>query len=182
MVGGGRDAASRLQPHVPGPPSGHEIAEPRCSSRALGFSLVRVASCSPRPLRRLPVGPGRYLSYRGGRRKRSCPTRTATADQLPLRKILVTASRHSNLMSSSSCHIPEIWCPLCRAVLKNTYDGGCGTISSPIAPPPPPSPYPPLGLLHVPHRARVTGVSNAHHEEMGGHLACPSAITGSLRT
>ena len=27
---------------------------------------------------------------------------------------------------------------------------------------------PPLGLLHEPHRVRVTRVSNAHHEEMGG--------------
>jgi hypothetical protein len=27
---------------------------------------------------------------------------------------------------------------------------------------------PPLGLMHEPRRAKVTGVSTAHHEEVGG--------------
>ena len=31
-----------------------------------------------------------------------------------------------------------------------------------------PLPRPPLGLLLVPRRARVIGVPNAHHEEVGG--------------
>ncbi len=52
------------------------------------------------------------------------------------------------------------------AALKITRDGGRGPICPPIAPPPPPCP--PLGLLPEPHRARVTGVSSAHHEEVGG--------------
>jgi hypothetical protein len=54
-------------------------------------------------------------------------------------------------------------------------------ISSPIGQPPPPL-CPPLGLLPVPHRARVRGVSSAHHEEVGGLLAIPAAVVGSLRT
>ena len=80
----------------------------------------------------------------------------------------------SRTSSSNSCRISEIWCPSDRAVLKNTCDGGCGTISPPIAPPPT---CPPLGLLPEPHRARDTRVSNAHHEEMeGGIWHLPRAV------
>jgi hypothetical protein len=33
-------------------------------------------------------------------------------------------------------------------------------------------------LLHVPHRARVKGVSTAHNEEVGGLSALPAAVVG----
>ncbi len=39
-----------------------------------------------------------------------------------------------------------------------------------------PPPCPPLGLLFEPRRARVTGVSSAHHEEVGGILHRPRAV------
>ena len=42
-----------------------------------------------------------------------------------------------------------------------------------------PPPRPPLGFLPEPRRARVLGVSTAHHEEMGGHLAPPASSLGS---
>ena len=45
-------------------------------------------------------------------------------------------------------------------------DIGDGPISSPIWQPLPPV-RPPLGLMLVPRRARVTGVFSAHHEEVG---------------
>jgi len=38
---------------------------------------------------------------------------------------------------------------------------------------------PPLGLLPKPRRARVAGVSSAHHEEVGGHLASSASSPGS---
>ncbi len=38
------------------------------------------------------------------------------------------------------------------------------------------APRPPLGLLHEPRRARVTGVSSAHHEEVGGIWHLPRAV------
>jgi hypothetical protein len=152
-VGGGRDAPSRLPPRAPRPPLrlGNYAAAMSCTGSRI--SLVRVTSCHPRLLRCLPVGPGRYRGYRGGRRTRSCPARTATADQLPSKQLLLLPFG-SRTTSSRSCHISKIWCPLDRAVQKTTCDGGCGTISPPIAPPPPPCP--PLGLLLEPHRDRVT--------------------------
>ena len=53
-------------------------------------------------------------------------------------------------------------------VQENTESGGGGyPICSPIEPPPPPL-RPPLGLLPEPRRARVKGVTNTHHEEVGG--------------
>jgi hypothetical protein len=79
-VGGGRLPASRLAPLDPRPPSDQQITPPRNSARVERIFLVRVTFCHPRPLRRLPVRPGRHLGYRGGRRARSCPTRRATAD------------------------------------------------------------------------------------------------------
>ncbi len=53
--------------------------------------------------------------------------------------------------------------------LNNTCEGGCYTISPPIASPPPPCP--PIGLLPAPHRARVKEVFSAHHEQVGGASA-----------
>ena len=44
---------------------------------------------------------------------------------------------------------------------------------------PQPPPCPPLGLLPEPHRARVKGVSSAHHEEVGGHPVAPSDVASS---
>ncbi len=58
-----------------------------------------------------------------------------------------------------------------RVVSEDTGDGGGGPISSPIWQPPPPL-RPPFGLLPVPHRDTVKGVSGAHHEE--GGASCSS--------
>jgi hypothetical protein len=78
--------------------------------------------------------------------------------------------------SSSSCYILKIRCPSCRVVLTNTSDDGGGAIGGEIAPPPPPPPRPPLDLLPEPHRAKVTGVSSAHHEELGGIWHLPQTF------
>ena len=42
-------------------------------------------------------------------------------------------------------------------------------------------PRPPLGLLHEPRRAMVTGVSSALHEEMRGHPASSASSPGPTR-
>ena len=52
-------------------------------------------------------------------------------------------------------------------VSKDTGDGEGGPISFSMWQPQLPL-RPPLGLLPVPHRVRVKGVSSAHHEEVGG--------------
>ncbi len=67
--------------------------------------------------------------------------------------------------------------PSDRVVSKDTGDGGGGPISSPIWQPPAPL-RPPLGLLPMPHRAKVKGVSNDYHEEVGGLPAVPTAVVG----
>ncbi len=75
--------------------------------------------------------------------------------------------------------LSEILCPSNRAVSKDTCVGGGGAISPPFALPPPQCP--PLGLLPDPHHARITGVSIADHEEVGGHLASSASIPGPTR-
>ena len=45
-----------------------------------------------------------------------------------------------------------------------------------------PSPCPPPGLLPEPRRTKVSGLSSAHHKEVGGHPTYPAAIVGPLRT
>jgi hypothetical protein len=62
-----------------------------------------------------------------------------------------------------------IFLPLKPAgVEKNNRGGVYGAISPPIALQPPPRP--PLDLMHEPRRARVKGVTIAHHEEVGGGI------------
>jgi hypothetical protein len=133
------------------------------SSTGLRISLVRVTSCHPRPLRYLPVGLGTYRGYRGGRRTRSCPARTAAAHHIGSPASCLLAVEPPPLAPAAFLRSGAPQAGRCK---KNTCDGGCGTISPPIAPPPPPCP--PLGLLPEPHRASVTGVSSAHHEKVGG--------------
>ena len=65
----------------------------------------------------------------------------------------------------------------CRVGAKKNQWRWYNTIRSSIVLQPPPRP--PLGLLSDLHRARVSGVSNAHHEEVGGHLAPPASSPGS---
>ena len=91
--------ASRRPPHVHRPPSGREIIDPRCDARAYITSLVRVTSYQLRPVRFLPVGPGRYRGYCGGRRARSCPSRTVAADRPVVFEVAPPAAFwHSNLL------------------------------------------------------------------------------------
>jgi hypothetical protein len=49
----------------------------------------------------------------------------------------------------------------------------------PSAPQPPPRPL--LGLMHALRRARVKGVSSAHHEEVRGHPANLEAVVDYAR-
>jgi hypothetical protein len=93
--------ASRRPPLVPKPLSGREITKPRYSTRAYRIFLVWVISCHPRPLRFLPVGPGRYRGYRGDNRTRSCPSRTATAGQMTLRQLLPLISSEPSPLNSA---------------------------------------------------------------------------------
>ena len=129
----------------------------------------------------LPVGPGRCLWLRGG-----CKLRTPSNRYRD--RCRGRVGRHTR-EGAAPCHASTSLMPSPlydnfpsdRVVSKDTGGGGGGPISSPIWQPPPP-PRPPLGLLPVPLRARVKGVSSAHHEEMGRLPAGHAAVVGSLRT
>jgi hypothetical protein len=145
------------------------LAEPMQQQHPLCTS----SSTTPGPIP--PRRSGSVPWHQGGRRTRIltctiCSRRPAARETTPPR------------CPGQSNHRPPAPNPTLNSlvrqgVFKNTGGGGCSAISPPIAPPPPPCP--PLGLLPEPLRARVTGVSSAHHEEVGGHLASPSSSPGS---
>ena len=79
---------------------------------------------------------------------------------------------------SSSSPLSEFVCPSDRAA-EGPRDGDGGHISS--ADLAAAAAAPPLGLLPSPHRARVTGVSSAHHVEVGGFPAVSSDVASHSR-
>ena len=79
---------------------------------------------------------------------------------------------------SSSSPLSEFVCPSDRAA-EGPRDGDGNQISS--ADLATAAAAPPLGLLPSPHRARVTGVSSAHHVEVGGFPAVSSDVASHSR-
>jgi len=84
------------------------ISKATLSYGAQGISLVRAASCYPRPLRCLPIGPDRYLGYRGGRRARSWPARTVVADQLPPRQLVGGCRTRWSRSHTAAASVPKV--------------------------------------------------------------------------
>ena len=146
---------------------------PSCGAACLhALHLDEKVHCLKSP-RQTGSSPKRRCGRRSAARRHRA--RSAAADPLP-------GKRRSSLLLRLPGPPPrfllsEFVCPSDRTVSKDTCVGGGGAISPPIAPPPPQRP--PLGLLPEPHRARVNGVSSAHHEEVGGHLASSASGPGS---